>query len=56
MLCSRTRYITMRVLLTVRRTRPVGADALCLPRADYSMLPAIRSLARSEFVVFPVAA
>ena len=55
MLCSRTRYITTRVLLTVRRTRPVGTDALCLPRADHSMLPAVRSLARPEFVVFSVA-
>ena len=52
MLCSRTRYITTRVLLTARRTRPGGTDALCLPRADHSILPAVRSLARPEFVVF----
>ena len=45
MLCGRTRYITTRVLLIVRRTRPVGTDALCLPRADYPILPAVRSLA-----------
>ena len=38
------------------RTRPVGTDALCLPRADFPMLPAARSLARVGFVVFSVTA
>ena len=52
MLCSRTRYTTTRVLLTVRRTRPVGTGALCLPRADHSILPAVRSLARPALLSF----
>ena len=53
MLCSQTCCTTARVLLTVRltsqnyavpdepelcRTRPVGTDALCLPRADFPIL------------------
>ena len=60
MLCSQIRCTTMFVTsqnyATVRRTHSVGTDALCLPRADSSILPAARSLTRLEFVVFSAAA
>ena len=57
MLCSQIRcttmFVTSRNCATVRRTHSVGTD---LPRADSSILPAARSLARLEFVVFSAAA
>ena len=45
-------FVTSQNYATVRRTHSVGTNALYLPRADSPMLPAARSLARPEFVVF----